>query len=151
MPAAAVSSDAWAAWQARLLRLGGVIEMFAFPWAVAPRAWMETSHAWLGMGTMPAGTVVDFMIRQGAFFYGMHGVLLWWLASDVRRYQPIVRLIGFTYLLFGPVFLLIDWSTGTPLWWTLCDPIVTACFGVLLLASGRALDRAAAVEEPAHV
>ena len=94
---------------------------------------MEHSHAWLGMGEMPAGAVVDFTIRQSAFFYGMHGVLMWTLARDVVRYQPVVRLIGWTYVLFGPVFLAIDWSSGTPAWWTACDPLVCFVFGWLVL------------------
>jgi hypothetical protein len=127
----------WMRSQSLLLRVGACIEMLAFPWAVAPRAWMEASHEWLGMGTMPSGAVVDFTIRQSAFFYGMHGVLLWWLAGDVVRFQPIVRLIGWTYLIFGPVFFLIDWTTGTPLWWTWCDPLATGAFGALILVFDR--------------
>ena len=129
----------WAQRQAWLLRLAAVIDMLAFPWVVVPRSWMEASHAWLGMGEMPAGAVVDFTIRQSAFFYGMHGVLLWWLSRDVVRFQPIVRLIGWTYLIFGPVFFLIDWTSGTPSWWTWCDPLVTAAFGSLVLAIDRQL------------
>jgi hypothetical protein len=127
----------WIRFQRLLLRTGAAIEMLAFPWSIAPRTWMEVSHEWLGMGTMPTGAVVDFTIRQSAFFYGMHGVLLWCLASDILRFQPIVRLIGWTYLIFGPVFFLIDWTTGTPQWWTWCDPLATATFGALLLLADR--------------
>ncbi|MCA9054063.1 MAG: hypothetical protein KDA75_09515 [Planctomycetaceae bacterium] len=133
------ASVQWAQWLSRLLRLGACVEMLAFPWVIAPRDWMELSHLWLGMGEMPAGTVVDFTIRQSSFFYGMHGVLMWWLSHDVLRFRPLVRLIGYTFLLFGPVFLIIDWSTGTPLWWTLCDPAVTAIFGGLVLMAERNL------------
>ena len=134
--------DTAALWTGRLsllLRLGACVEMLAFPWVIAPRAWMELSHDWLGMGEMPTGTVVDFTIRQSSFFYGMHGLLLCWLSRDVVRYRPLVRLIGVTFLLFGPAFFLIDWCTGTPLWWTLCDPLVTAAFGTLVLMAERNL------------
>jgi hypothetical protein len=127
--------------QSRLLRAGACIEALAFPWAVLPREWMERSHIGLGMGTMPQGPVLDFMIRQSAFVYGMHAVLLWWLARDVLRYQPLVRLIGWTYLVYGPAFLLINWRTGTPLWWTLCDPLVTGGFGVWLLRNDAGISR----------
>lgn len=129
----------WVQRQAWLLRLAAVIDMLAFPWVVVPRSWMEASHAWLGMGEMPAGAVVDFTIRQSAFFYGMHGILLWWLSRDVVRFQPIVRLIGWTYLIFGPVFFLIDWTSGTPSWWTWCDPLATGAFGTLVLLIDRQL------------
>lgn len=127
--------------QSRLLRAGAVIEALAFPWAVLPREWMEQSHAGLGMGPMPVGAVVDFMIRQSAFFYGMHAVLLWWLSQDVLRYQPLVRLMGWTYLSFGPAFLLINLATGTPLWWAVCDPLVTGLFGVWLLVNDVGISR----------
>lgn len=127
--------------QSRLLRWGAAIEMLAFPWAVLPREWMERSHAWLGMGPMPQGAVVDFMIRQAAYVYGMHGLLLWWLSRDVLRYRPLIRLIGWTYLSFGPVFLAINWRTGTPLWWTVCDPLVTGGFGVWLLVNDACISR----------
>lgn len=127
------AANPWTRRLSALLRLGAVIEMLAFPWSLIPRAWMERSHEWLGMGTMPTGAVVDFTIRQSAFFYGMHGVLMWVLARDVARFQPVVRLIGWTYVVFGPAFFLIDWTSGTPAWWTACDPVVTCAFGVLLL------------------
>ena len=81
--------------------------------------------------------VVEFMIRQSAFFYGMHGVLIWCLATDVIKYRPLVRLIGWTYLLFGPVFGAINWQAGTPLWWTICDPLVIGLFGILILVLDR--------------
>jgi hypothetical protein len=134
----------WPRRQALLLRLGATVEMLAFPWVLIPRAWMERSHESLGMGQMPVGTVVDFTIRQSAFFYGMHGLLMWWLAKDVVRYRPLVRLIGWTYFAFGPVFLLIDWTSGTPLWWTICDPAVTLVFGGLILWCDRHVSRESA-------
>ncbi len=153
-PPTAESGPAPAAWlrfQTLWLRTGAVVEMLSFPWSIAPRAWMEASHEWLGMGTMPAGAVVDFTIRQSAFFYGMHGVLLWCLAGDVVRFQPIVRLIGWTYLIFGPVFFLIDWTTGTPLWWTWCDPLVTGLFGALILLADRRIASGISFAAPSHV
>ncbi|MFV0446169.1 MAG: hypothetical protein ACK5Q5_21540 [Planctomycetaceae bacterium] len=125
-----------AVWPRRLtwlLRLGAVIEMLALPWVLVPRAWMEHSHEWLGMGPMPVGAVVDFTIRQSAFFYGLHGVLMWLLAGNVLRYRPLIKWIGWTYVLFGPVFFAINWSSGTPRWWTWCDPAVTLTFGLLIL------------------
>ena len=68
-----------------LLRLSGLVEILAFISVVMPRSWMEMSHEWLGMGTMPDGALLMFMIRQASYAYGMHGVSLWVLASDVVR------------------------------------------------------------------
>lgn len=133
--------ERWIAVQTWLLRLGGTVEALSFVSLVMPREWMEVSHRWLGMGEMPSGTVVDFMIRQSSLFYGMHGILLWVLSRDVVRHQPVVRFLGWTFLLFGPAFFLIDWTTGTPLWWTICDPLACGLYGAALLYAGTKLDR----------
>jgi hypothetical protein len=128
--------------QRTLLRLGGLVEMLAFASAVIPRSWMAAAHEWLGMGPFPDAAVVVFMIRQSSFFYGVHGLLLWFLASDVERFQPVVRFVGWAFLSFAPAFFLIDWSSGVPLWWTICDPLACGLFGGAILATDRAIARA---------
>lgn len=126
--------------QAWLLRLAGACEVLAFFAVVMPRSWMEASHEWLGMGRMPEGAVLMFMIRQASYVYGMHGVSLFVLASDVVRFRPLVRLNGFSFLLAGPVFFLIDYREGMPLWWTLGDSLGCGLFGAALLWLTRGHD-----------
>jgi len=75
-----------------LLRLMGSVEILAFFAVFMPRSWMEVSHTWLGMGQMVSGPLIMFMIRQASFTYGMHGVTLWVLASDVARFRTLVIL-----------------------------------------------------------
>jgi hypothetical protein len=94
------------------------------------------------MGPFPDAAVVDFMIRQSSFFYGVHGLLLWFLARDVERFQPVVRFIGWAFLSFAPAFFLIDWTSGVPLWWTICDPVACGVYGAALLWTDRAIARA---------
>ncbi len=60
--------------QSWVLRLTGATEILAFVSVVMPRAWMESAHSWLGLGVMPDGPVIMFMIRQASYAYGMHGV-----------------------------------------------------------------------------
>ena len=69
-----------------LLRSTGAIELLAFIAVAMPRSWMEVSHARLGLGEMPEGPLLMFMIRQASYAYGMHGVSLWVLAADVHRF-----------------------------------------------------------------
>ena len=85
--------------QAWLLRLAGAFELLAFFAVVMPRSWMEASHAWLGMGAMADSAVLMFMIRQASYVYGMHGVSLWLLATDVVRFRPLIILNGVSFLL----------------------------------------------------
>ena len=123
-----------------LLRLSGTVEILAFISVVMPRSWMEISHEWLGMGTMPDGALLMFMIRQASYAYGMHGVSLWILASDVVRFRPLIVFNGVAFLLAFPVFFLIDYLTGMPLWWTIFDALACGFIGVAFLLLTRGAD-----------
>ena len=116
-----------------VLRLAGAIEILAFLAVVMPRSWMELSHEWLGLGQMPHGPVLMFLIRQASYTYGMHGISLWVLAVDVKRFRPLIILNGIAYLLAAPVFAAIDYTTGMPLWWTIGDAVGCGGLGVVLL------------------
>lgn len=120
-----------------LLRLAGAVEVLAFVAVIMPRSWMEASHAWLGLGEMPRGSVTMFMIRQASYTYGMHGISLWILASDVNRYRALVMLNGISFLLAAPVFFFIDQTSGLPLWWTLMDVAACGFFGAAMLWLNR--------------
>ena len=119
--------------QAWLLRIAGATEILAFFAVIMPRSWMEISHAWLGMGEMPDGAVLMFLIRQASYTYGMHGVSLWVLASDVTRFRKLVILNGIAYLLAGPIFFWIDYTTGMPWYWTAIDSLGCGSFGAAVL------------------
>ena len=123
--------------QSWLLRAVGSIELLAFVAVVMPRSWMEAGHAWLGMGEMPGGPLLMFMIRQASYVYGMHGVGLWVLASDVERFRPLVTLNGVSFLLAAPIFLLIDLTAGMPWFWTASDAVGCAFFGAATLWLNR--------------
>ena len=116
-----------------LLRVAGVFEIVAFIAVVMPRSWMEISHEWLGLGVMPHGPVLMFLIRQASYTYGMHGVSLWVLALDVKRFRPLVILNGIAYLLAAPIFVAIDYQSRMPLWWTIEDGVGCGVLGVALL------------------
>lgn len=120
-----------------LLRLAGVVEILAFTAVVMPRSWMEISNAWLGLGEMPSGPLLMFMIRQASYTYGVHGLSLWLIASDVERFRPFVVFNGIAFLVAAPVFFLIDITSGMPLWWAVSDPGSCGIFGAALLLLTR--------------
>lgn len=115
-----------------LLRVAGLFEILAFFAVVMPRVWMEVAHAWLGLGEMPGGPIIMFMIRQSSYVYGMHGVSLWILALDPKRFRPLVIFNGVGFLLGALVFFLIDYVSGMPWWWTLMDALGCGGFGAAL-------------------
>ena len=116
-----------------MLRFAGAFEILAFIAVVMPRSWMEVSHEWLGLGEMPGGPILIFLIRQASYTYGMHGVSLWVLSMDVNRFRPLVILNGIAYILAAPIFVAIDYSAGMPLWWIVADPVGCGFLGAALL------------------
>jgi hypothetical protein len=116
-----------------LLRLTGTFEMLAFIAVVMPRAWMEAGHEWVGLGAMSDSALLMFMIRQASYAYGMHGVSLWVLASDVVRFRTLIIFNGVSFLIAALVFVVIDYTTGMPLFWTISDGAGCGFFGVAAL------------------
>ncbi|HEX8456220.1 MAG TPA: hypothetical protein VF656_02775 [Pyrinomonadaceae bacterium] len=116
-----------------LLRVAGSVEILAFGAVLMPRSWMEASHLWLGLGEMPEGAVLMFLIRQASYVYGMHGVSLWVLSTDVRRFRPLVLLNAISFTLAAPLFFIIDYTARMPLYWTVSDALGCGFFGAALL------------------
>ena len=125
--------------QSWVLRLTGATEILAFISVVMPRSWMEVSHSWLGLGEMPGGPLIMFMIRQASYAYGMHGVSLWLMATDVRRYQPLIVFNAISFLGAAVVFAVIDYTAGMTFWWTIVYAYGCASFGVAVLILNRKL------------
>lgn len=98
---------------------------------------MEVSHTWLGLGVMPGGPLIMFMIRQASYTYGMHGVSLLVLSTDVIRFRALVVLNGIAYLLAGPIFFLIDYGSGMPWYWTVIDSFGCGFTGAAILLLDR--------------
>jgi hypothetical protein len=119
--------------QAWLLRIAGTFELLAFFAVIMPRTWMEVAHVWLGLGQMPDGPIIMFMIRQASYTYGMHGISLWVISLNVDRFRLLVVLNGIAFLVAGPVFFLIDYTAGMPLWWTMGDTFGCGLLGAVLL------------------
>ena len=74
-----------------LLRYAGAVEILAFIAVVMPWSWMEVTHAALGLGEMSHGPLLIFMIRQASYTYGVHGLSLWLIATDVERFRPFIE------------------------------------------------------------
>jgi hypothetical protein len=108
------------------------VELLAFGAAFMPRAWMEANYARLGVGDIPSGPVFDSVMRQVSITYGLHGIGLWVIASDVVRYRPLVILTCLGYLAAGPVFVAVDVMNEMPRSWILGNGGSCALIGLLL-------------------
>jgi hypothetical protein len=113
--------------------LTGAVELLAFGAMVMPLLWMETIHGWLGAGPMPTGPVFESVMREVSFVYGLQGITLWLIATDVVRYRPLVLLTGLGFLVAGPIFITIDALAGMPLFWVIGNGGPCLAIGALVL------------------
>jgi hypothetical protein len=124
-----------------LLRAGGVILVTAFFAAVMPTSWMAASHTRIGLGVFPEHALTEYLTRSISLLYGFHGVVLLAISRDVRRFRPLVRVMGYQNLLFGPAILAIDFAAGMPMWWTLNEgPPITILGAAILWLSAKVPD-----------
>jgi hypothetical protein len=107
--------------------------MLAFGAVFMPSAWMEFIHSRMGLMEMPKGPVFDSVMRQVSFTYGVHGVALWLIATDVGRYRPLVILTVVGYLLAAPVFFVVDLSNNMPWSWIAGNGGSCLLIGLLLM------------------
>lgn len=103
------------------LRFGGAVLSLAFVAVFLPTSWMAASHGWLGMGEFPAAPLTDYLTRSISGLYGFHGVLLFIVANDPRRYSTIVLYLGIMNIAFGLMLLGIDLHAGLPSFWTMLE------------------------------
>ena len=86
---------------------------------------------------MPHPPIVDYLTRSISALYALHGALLVFLAGDVRRYLPVVRLLAVAGTVSGGLMLGLDCGVRMPLPWTVCEgPYVVALSAVILWLAG---------------
>ena len=121
-----------------LLRLGGLVMLTALGAVVMPYDWMNSIHRQAGLGELPQVPIVGYLTRSISALYALHGALLVFLASDLRRYLPVVRFLALAGAVFGALMLGLDWTVGMPLPWTVCEgPFVVLLSAVILWLAGR--------------
>ena len=130
-----------------ILRAFGVMDMLAFIAVVMPTAWIETGHQWSGLGAFPDAPIAGYLARSASLMYGLHGGLLFLLATDTARYERLIRWIAAATVFHGGIMLAIDVAQQMPLWWTLVEgPAFSITGATILVAQRFAVGRRAAQE-----
>lgn len=123
----------------QVLRAFSILPMTAVFAAMLPVAAMDTIHRSIGLGSLPQGPIVEYLARSTSLFYALHGALLWYLASDLRRYRDFFWFYLWLSLLFAMGLFLTDLTAGLPLHWTLAEgPAVAAFVGLVMWLFRRA-------------
>jgi hypothetical protein len=116
-----------------LLRVSGVLMLVALGAVVMPFEWMNLIHQKLGLGILPEVPIVNYLARSASALYAVHGALLIFAASDVRRYLSLVRFLAWVAVALGPLMIWIDHTAGMPLLWTVCEGPYIFTIGLVLL------------------
>ena len=121
-----------------LLRLEAVVLLCAVPAALMPTEWMASVHAWLGMGTMPRGPLVEYLTRSLSLLYASGVPILWLTAGDVRRYRRLIEVMAWTRFALGVALLVLDCVVGMPWLWLLAEgPSIVALSLIVAMLARR--------------
>jgi hypothetical protein len=121
-----------------LLRLDGIIMLSALIPSMMPLAWMQEIHRCLGIGELPDGPIIGYLTRSLSVMYAMHGAVLLFLSSDVRRYLPVVKFVAVLTILLGMGLTALDAIVGMPVFWIVSEgPTLFLLYCVVLWLTGH--------------
>lgn len=124
-----------------IMRIMAVAAMTATGAVLMPHAWMDAIHQALGLGDLPRLPVVEYLTRSLSAMYVFHGVLLWVIAGDLRRYRPLAVLSSAALAVFGVGTLSIGFYAGLPRFWVAMEGPMTIATGVAMLLLCRQIGR----------
>lgn len=93
-----------------------------------PKPWIDSFVQWWGAGPMPNSALMRYVLWGGGFLQVGIGAVIWVIARDVVRHQPVVVTVLVALLVAAPIFYLIDAVAGLPRYWCWVD------FGCCFLA-----------------
>lgn len=120
-------------WLTLFLRLVGIADLLAIVAVFLPTAWLDWTHAAVGLGELPQGRIVGYLARSTSLLYGMHGALLLVIANDVARYRTLIRCYGKLILVAGLMLIGVDIAESMPIWWTAFEGLAVVGIGFVIL------------------
>ena len=88
---------------------------------------------------LPHGPIFEYLARTVSAMYVIHGLLCLLLATDVRRFGPIITFVASIELCFAALVLWIDRRAQMPVAWTLIEaPLIVLFSGTTLALRCRA-------------
>ncbi len=122
------------------LRVSGTISLLAIFAVFMPRSMMDAAARLLGLGSMPATPIFEYLARSESALYAIMGAMLWVLSFDIRRFRPLIVAYACFYLLFGVTMFGIDWRIGLPTWWIAIEGPIVVILGTATLVLLRRID-----------
>ena len=134
-----------------VLRAIATFDLLAIVAMVMPASWMAATHSWLGLGELTLSPVFLYLARTVSLLYAFHGVTLWYMAGDVRRYRPLIAFLGPLTVASVPIFVWIDTLAALPWWWIVGEAVCLAAMGLAMVVMERQLDRPAKATGAKHL
>lgn len=116
-----------------LLRGTGIVMMTGLVFCVCPFAWMDSIHKAMGLGPLPNTPIMQYLTRSLSGMYAYLGMMLWFLAGDIRRHRGTLAFLSITGLFFSVGIIILDWTAGMPWFWTAAEGPATLLLCVVLL------------------
>lgn len=128
-----------------LLKASGLVLMLALPAALMPTSWMQRTNDLLLHQPLAATPLAEYLTRSLSGLYASLGLVTWFLATDVRRYAPVIACKSVAGMLFAIGIFVLDLSIGLPWYWTAVEGpgIFVLCAAGLFLA--RRVGRSATI------
>jgi hypothetical protein len=101
-----------------LTALNGAIAALALGAVVMPTRWMVAGAAWTGVGVFADTTLTQYLVRSTSALYALLGVLMLYLARDVRRHLELLAFIGSLTMALGVILTALDFVIGMPASWS---------------------------------
>lgn len=115
------------------LRGLGLLDLMAIFAVIAPRSVIAQIHKLCGLGVLPEGPIVGYLVRSASFLYALHGALILFVSFDPARYAPLIRFMAWGAVLHGFAMFAIDLIEPMPFWWRCAEGLGFASTGVIVL------------------
>ena len=101
-----------------LLILMGGLAMLAVVPMVMPTAWIEAVNDSMGLGPFHRSPLMEYLTRSLSAVYALVGTLTLYLGLNVRRYLPLIVVVGWLTVALGVTLTGIDFAAGMPASWS---------------------------------
>lgn len=122
-----------------ILFVTAVAQTFALVGVFMPTEWMATAHQMLGLGSFPRAPIMEYLTRSFSALFALHAGVLYYLASDLQRYRPLVRYSGWAYVVFGVLVQGAVIHGGLPMMWVISEGPGTIMLGAFIVWLERKL------------
>ncbi len=111
---------------ANLLRLAAVSVFLSGVTFLLPMSSIDAFLACCGLEAVPHVRLMRYVLFAAGLLQVGIGVVVWVVARDVVRYQPVVVTALVAFLIGAPAFYLFDALAGMPRWWCILE--FACCF-----------------------